>query len=90
MAAIRTADRQQDGSTSRRFAGLDVAAQRLAVRSEAEDEGPQAPKQSLRARFSIKNLAAVEHLALVQYSIVVRKNAVTRSHAREDMDRRIE
>ena len=47
--ADRTPDGQQDGSTTRRRAGLDVAASAAAVRSVAEDEGPQAPKQSVRA-----------------------------------------
>jgi hypothetical protein len=36
--ADRTLDRQQDGSTTRRPAGLDVAGSAAAVRSEAEDE----------------------------------------------------
>ena len=46
--ADRTPDRQQDGSTTRRRAGLDVAASAAAVRSEAEDER-RSREQSVRA-----------------------------------------
>ncbi len=56
--AVRTADRQQDGSTTRRRAGLDVAAQgAAAVRSEAEDER-RSREQSLRAHFLSKSSSA--------------------------------
>src|SRR5882672_5045752 len=46
--ADRTPDGQQDGSTTRRRAGLDVAASAAAVRSEAEDER-RSREQSVRA-----------------------------------------
>jgi hypothetical protein len=52
--ADRTPDGQQDGSTTRRRAGLDVAASAAAVRSEAEDEW-RSREQSVRALHS--NLA---------------------------------
>ena len=50
--------RQKDGSTTwPSSAKLDAAAQgAAAVRSEAEDEGPQAPKQSVRARIPREKL----------------------------------
>src|SRR6266404_4341561 len=49
--ADRTPDGQQDGSTTRRRAGLDVAASAAAVRSEAEDER-RSREQSGRAHHS--------------------------------------
>jgi hypothetical protein len=49
--ADRTPDEQQDGSTTRRRAGLDVAAFAAAVRSEAEDER-RSREQSGRAFHS--------------------------------------
>jgi len=49
--ADRTPDGQQDGSTTRRRAGLDVATPAAAVRSEAEDER-RSREQSVRALYT--------------------------------------
>src|SRR6266404_8216871 len=49
--ADRTPDGQQDGSTTRRRTGLEVAASVAAVRSEAEDER-RSREQSVRTLHS--------------------------------------
>ena len=58
--ADRTPDGQQDGSTTRRRAGLDVAASAAAVRSEAEDE-PRSREQSACATIVIAVTAGVDY-----------------------------
>jgi hypothetical protein len=59
--ADRTPDGQQDGSTTRRRAGLDVAASAAAVRSEAEDER-RSREHSVRGSIQIWSKPPISRL----------------------------
>jgi len=52
-------DNKTSSTTWPSSAKLDAGAQRRRSGAKAEDEGPQAPKQSLRAHQFIKNLPSI-------------------------------